>query len=101
MIAHQRWYVLAVSSNTPVWGERPAVEEPVRETGGRPRTKVRLAPGEPPPTTVAAVVATWSADRCRLTVAEGEKGPRTYDWACARVVESRDSLPGPDAWLLA
>lgn len=34
-------------------------------------------------------------------MAEGEKGPRTYDWAYARVVESRDGLPGPDAWLLA
>jgi hypothetical protein len=37
----------------------------------------------------------------RLTVAEGEKGPRTYAWACQRVVESRDSLPGPDTGLLA
>ena len=102
VIAHQRLYILAVSSNTPVWGARPTVEEPTRgKTVGRPRTKVHLAPGEPPPTTVAAEVATWSADRWqRLTVAEGEKGPRTYDWACARVVESRDGLPGPDAWLL-
>ena len=25
----------------------------------------------------------------------------TYDWACQRVVESRDGLPGPDAWLIA
>jgi len=37
----------------------------------------------------------------RLTVAEGEKVPRTYDWAYARIVESRDALPGPDTWLLA
>ncbi|HFD39101.1 MAG TPA: hypothetical protein ENJ31_04535 [Anaerolineae bacterium] len=34
-------------------------------------------------------------------MSEGEKGPITYDWACARVVESREGLPGPDAWLLA
>jgi hypothetical protein len=33
-------------------------------------------------------------------VADGEKGPGTYDWACARMVESRDGFPGPDAWLL-
>jgi SRSO17 transposase len=47
------------------------------------------------------VVAGWSEKRWqRLTVAEGEKGPITYDWGCERIVESRDSLPGPDGWLL-
>jgi len=25
----------------------------------------------------------------------------TYDWACQRVVESRDQLPGRDGWLIA
>ena len=34
-------------------------------------------------------------------MADGEKGPRVYDWACQRVVESRDRLPGPESWLLA
>jgi SRSO17 transposase len=100
--AHGRWYMLAVSSNTPVWKERPAVEPPRRDTGGRPRTQPRLAEDAPPLTTVVAVVAKWPQSRWdRLTVAEGEKGPRTYDWARGRVVESRDGLPGPDAWLLA
>ena len=98
----ERLYVLAVSSNTPVWTERPLVEEPMKETGGRPRTKPRLAEGAEPATTVAAVVASWPASQWKsLTVAEGEKGPITYDWARARVVESREGLPGPDAWLLA
>ena len=32
---------------------------------------------------------------------EGKKGLITYHWARVRVVESRDRLPGPDAWLLA
>jgi SRSO17 transposase len=100
--AKDRLYVLAVSSNTPVWVERPSVKEPTQETGGRPCTKVRLAEDAPPSTTVAAVVASWPVNQWkRLTVAEGEKGPRTYDWACQRVVESQDGLPGPDAWLLA
>jgi len=40
-----------------------------------------------------------------LVVAEGEKGPRIYDWACQRIVESHEQLPGPkgrpDSWLLA
>ncbi len=34
-------------------------------------------------------------------MAEGEKGLRTCDWACGRVVESRNGQPDPDAWLLA
>jgi SRSO17 transposase len=36
-----------------------------------------------------------------LTVAEGEKGLVTYDWACQRVIESRDGLPGRVGWLIA
>jgi len=96
------WYVFAVSSNTPAWRERPALQPPTPHTGGRPRTKPRLADDAPPLTTVAAVVSEWPESQWqRLTVAEGEKGPRIYDWACERVVESRASLPGPDAWLLA
>ena len=97
-----RGYVLAVSSNTPVWIQRPPIEEPGQPTGGRPRTKVRLAPDAPPPTPVAALVGAWPAAQWdRFSVAEGEKGPRVYDWGRARVVESRDQLPGPDVWLLA
>ena len=100
--ASGRGYVLAVSSHTPVWIERPPVEEPTRPPRGRPRTKIRLAPDAPPPTTVATVVAGWSATHWeRFSVAEGEKGPRIYDWGRERVVESRDQLPGPDVWLLA
>ena len=48
------------------------------------------------------MVSTWPERRWqRLALSEGEKGSITYDWACQRVVESRDRLPGPDAWLLA
>lgn len=95
-------YVLAVSSTTPVWRERPPVEEPRRATGGRPRLKVHLAPEALAATSVATVVAGWSADQWqRFSVAEGEKGPRVYDWGRARVIESRQQLPGPQVWLLA
>jgi len=97
-----RWYVLAVSKTTPIWRERPSVEEPGPGRRGRPRTKIRLAPDAPPPTTVAAQVATWPTTQWeRFSVAEGEKGPRLYDWGRERVIESRDQLPGPEVWLLA
>lgn len=99
---HSRWYVFAVRSQTPVWTERPAVVEPAVQERGRPRTRVRLAEDAPPATFVAAVVASWSEHRWqRLIVTEGEKGQVTYDWACQRVVECCDKLPGRDVWLIA
>jgi SRSO17 transposase len=102
VIGTGRWYVLAVSSHTPVWTERPEVEKPIPGPKGRPRTKPRLAEGAEPASTAAAVVAAWSASQWHsLTVAQGEKGPITYDWGMARVVESREGVPGPAAWLLA
>ena len=95
-------YVLGVRSHKPVWTERPAVIEPQAQERGRPRTKARLAEDAPPAPTVAAVVAAWPEWRWqRLTVAEGEKGRVTYDWACQRIVENSNGLPGRDAWLIA
>jgi SRSO17 transposase len=97
----ERWYVLAVRTPTPVWTARPPVVKPEPQERGRPRTKMRLAEGAPSATAVKKVVASWPESRWqRLIVAEGEKGLITYDWACQRIVESRDGLPGPDAWLV-
>lgn len=47
-------------------------------------------------------MAAWPERRWqRLTVTEGSQGPRTYDWAYQRVIESRDGLPGEEVWLIA
>ena len=101
----ERWYVLAVKMSTPIWTERPQVVEPKPQDGlgpGRPRTKARLAEGSPSATTAKEVVDSWPESRWQtLTVAEGEKGLIMYDWACQRVIEQCDGLPGRDAWLLA
>jgi len=98
----QRLYVFAVRSNTCVWPEMPAVIRPFKPMTGRPRTLVRLAADAVPSRTVAAVVAAWPAQAWhRLSVADGAKGPLIYDWACARVWDSRDGVPGPACWLLA
>jgi SRSO17 transposase len=94
--------VLAVAANTRVWTERPEVEEPQEQTGGRPRRARRLALGAPSARMVSEVVASWPSHAWkRLAVVEGEKGPISYHWARKRVVESRDQLPGPEVWLLA
>jgi SRSO17 transposase len=99
---HGRFYVLAVSANTRVWTERPEVEEPVEQTGGRPRRARRVAADAPKARMVSEVVASLPSQAWkRMAVMEGEKGPITYHWARRRVVESRDRLPGPDVWLLA
>jgi SRSO17 transposase len=98
----ERWYVLAVKTSTPIWTERPQVIEPKPQERGRPRTKARLAEGSPSATTAKEVVDSWPESHWQtLTVAEGEKGLIMYDWACQRVVEKCDGLPGRDAWLLA
>lgn len=99
--AHHRLYVLAVSQNTPVWTKQPVLEMPRQPRTGRPRTRIRLAEDQPRATIVQAVALAWAEGHWRrFAVAEGEKGPRMYDWACQRVIECRDSLPGPEAWLL-
>ncbi len=99
--AHDRFYVLAVSANTRVWTERPEVEQPQEQTGGRPRPAPRVVQGAPPASMVSEVVASLPSHAWkRLAVMEGEKGLITYHWARTRVVESRDRLPGPDVWLL-
>jgi SRSO17 transposase len=83
--AQGRGYVLAVASTTPVWRLGP--------------DQLPAAPGAE---TMAAVVAGWPAGQWeRLTVAEGEKGPRVYDWGRMLVIESRHQRPGPTVGLLA
>lgn len=79
-------YVLAVSCDMLVWQSR-WLEDEQRQT--------RLLE------TVADVVAGMPAGAWqRFAVAEGEKGPRVYDWAALRLWENHDSRPGEQAWLL-
>lgn len=99
---HKRLYVLAVRSNTVVWLERPDLAEPQQKRYGRPATALVLAADARPLLSVATVVSSWPDHVWqRLSLADGEKGPRTYDWGCQRIVEPRDSMPGPDGWLVA
>jgi SRSO17 transposase len=96
-----RWYVLAVRSPSTVWLERPEVAVPAWSGKGRKPVKEQVV-GSVQPMPLAALVTSWPEPRWqRLEVAEGEKGPRVYDWACQRVVENCDQLPGRDAWLVA
>jgi len=95
-------YVVAVSTDTPVWREPQPVVAPFKGKTGRPRKKPRLAKGAKAWEAVSSVVATLPSHAWqRLAVGQGEKGPRSYDWAMVRIVEKRGAVPGPDSWLLA
>jgi SRSO17 transposase len=97
-----RWYVLAVRTHFTVWLERPPVAVPKWRGSGRKPVKERVTEEAVQPLPVSAVVASWPESRWqRLAVAEGEKGPRLYDWACQRIVENHEQLPGRDSWLVA
>jgi SRSO17 transposase len=96
-----RWYVLAVRANSSVWVERPEVAVPAWSGIGRKPTHEQVVDENAAPVSIPALVASWPESRWqRLEVAEGEKGPRLYDWACQRIVENQDQLPGRDGWLL-
>jgi SRSO17 transposase len=97
-----RWYVLAVRVHSTVWPNRPEVAVPAWSGIGRKPEKARVVDESAQPLPIPALVAAWPESQWhRLEVAEGEKGPRVYDWACQRVVENQDQLPGRDAWLVA
>jgi SRSO17 transposase len=100
--AHGCWYVLALTGVVRCWLEPPPLEGPQAETGGRPRRAVRLAKSAPKAQMVAEVIAALPKSQWkRLSIGTGTKGPRVYDWARVRVIESRDGMPGPEVWLLA
>jgi SRSO17 transposase len=94
-------YIGEVPKDTRVWLQRPKVQEPGSSDRGAPRRKPRVAPGEPPPQTVAEVAAGLppSAWR-RLAFRDGTKGTQYAEFARVRVVAERDDLPGPELWLV-
>jgi SRSO17 transposase len=99
--AHRRLYVLTVSVPTVVWVDRPAVEPAQYTASGRLRRKARVVQDAPEATTVDKVAAAWPPTQWeRVKVADGEKGPITYDWARQRVVESHEGMPAETVWLL-
>jgi SRSO17 transposase len=96
-----KWYVLDTSSEARVWTKEPRVIPPGKgasQRRGQRRTQ-SLVEGES--RRVADVVAALPADAWRqLTVAEGSKGPRVYEYAETWVWFSEEGLPGPHERLL-
>ena len=95
------FYFAEVDVDTQVWQTRPLTAIPEWSGQGRKPTRSKLLDGELTPQTVTSLAASIAADGwSRHTIKEGTKGPLVADFACLRVVAVRDSLPGPDVWLV-
>jgi SRSO17 transposase len=99
--ALHKWYFTEIKTTTQVWLRRPEVYVPAWKGRGRHPTRLRLRNPSEKALTVQEVVAqvpqtAWT----RATIKEGSKGPIICDFAFLRLIESRNSLPGPEVWLV-
>jgi SRSO17 transposase len=95
------WYFAEVPHSTRVWDERPAIHIPPRRGRGRRPQRTRLVAGAPEAQPVLEVAAALPAAAwTRQTIKEGSQGPMVAEFAAIRVVAVRDTLPGPDVWLV-
>jgi SRSO17 transposase len=95
------WYCAEVPHTTRVWGERPATHVPPWRGRGRRPQRERLVDGVPQACPVLEVAATLSTEAwTRQTIKEGSQGPMVAAFAALRVLAVRDTLPGPEVWLV-
>jgi SRSO17 transposase len=93
--------LVAISSETRCWPQRPTTQEKAYRYKGEERAKRHLLPTALPPQSVAALAATLPAWQWyRRTVSEGTKGPIAYDFARHRVTLCKDGLPERTVWLV-
>ena len=95
------WYCAEVPHTTRGWAERPAIHLPPWRGRGRRPQRARLVAGAPEARTVLSVAAALpTAAWTRQTIKEGSQGPMVAEFAALRVVAVRDTLPGPDVWVV-
>ena len=99
--AFDKWYFVEVRCTTRIWLERPEVGVPTWKGRGRRPTRIRLRTPQQTPIQVNELIqqlpgAAW----VRARIKEGTKGPLVCDFACLRVIEVRDGLPGQELWLI-
>jgi SRSO17 transposase len=93
--------VVALSSETRCWLQRPATQEQAYRSKGEERAKGHLRPTASAPQSVAALAATLPAwQGYRRTVSEGTTGPIEHDFARHRVTLCQDGLPERTVWLV-
>jgi SRSO17 transposase len=91
-------YVLEVPGDTPVWPVAPTwVTPPYGGFGRPPKPRPVVEERQSVKERAAPLPAeAWHA----IFVGEGAQGPRSYEFACERVRETRDGEPGQELWLL-
>jgi SRSO17 transposase len=99
--ALHKWYFTEIKCSTQVWRDRPEVHLPEWKGHGRHPIRLRLRNPTGHPQRVDELVTripqnAWT----RATIKEGSKGPIVCDFACSRVSEVREGLPGPEVWLI-
>jgi SRSO17 transposase len=99
--ALEKWYFVEVSCSSHFWLEKPEVYLPAWKGRGRKPTRLRLRNPAQKSQRVDALAQQLPAQAwVRAKIKEGTQGPLVCDFACLRVVEVRDGLPGPDSWLI-
>jgi SRSO17 transposase len=95
------WYCPEVPHTTRVWEERPALHIPLRRGRGRHPQRERVVEGAPQARSVVeGAMALPTAAWTRQTIKEGSQGPVVADCTAIRVVAVRNTLPGPDVWVV-
>jgi SRSO17 transposase len=99
--ALDKWYFVEVSCSSHIWLEKPEVYLPVWKGRGRPPTHLRLRHPEHKSQRVDVLAQQLPANVwVPAKIKEGAKGPLVCDFACLRVIEAREGLPGPEGWLI-
>jgi SRSO17 transposase len=95
------WYFAEVPHSTRVWESRPATHVPPWRGRGRRPQRERLVAGAPAARTVLEMAGALPAEAwTRQTIKEGSQGPMVAEFAAIRVIAVRDTLPGPEVWLV-
>jgi len=96
-----KWFFVEVRCTTRIWLERPEVAVPAWKGRGRQPTRLRLKNPEEKAIRVDILAQQLPKDTwVRTCIKEGAKGPLVCDFACLRVTEVRDDLPGQELWLV-
>ena len=99
--ALNKWFFVEVRCTTTVWLERPEVWAPPWKGRGRRPTRLRLKNPHQKGLQVQALAQQLAPETwVRARIKEGAKGPLVCEFACLRVFEVRDGLPGQELWLV-
>ena len=96
-----RTALVAISSETCCWLQRPRTEEKRYRYKGEARAKRIVVDADSPPSMVATVAARLPASSWyRRQVSAETKGPIAYEFARQRVTLCKDGLPDRTVWLV-